>query len=267
MQEHHPRSYFGVISDRFADGLDSILVVGDTTFDIDTFYRKTKERDGFPVLESIGEQSRFGCSEAIANMIRAMGQRAVVASDREIHPIKHRIIVDDKVLCRLDNDMQCSPPGDLPPAKIVLIADYAKGVVTEHTMARVAKLYAGKEIIADWHPSRTLDFYQGATAIKASWNAPFPDNDPRPYIRTKGAGGMTVRADGKVATILARNQFAIDPCGAGDMVLATLGVGRMRGLSWWECCYFASENAAEVCRHWGSVAKVSESIMTAEGAF
>jgi bifunctional ADP-heptose synthase (sugar kinase/adenylyltransferase) len=248
------RSLAGVISDRFADGLDTILVVGDVTLDCDSFYEQVKERDGFPVLVKRRETVRYGCSEAIANMIRGLGGKASVASDDTFHSHKHRIIVGDKVLCRLDSDQQAEPPLDMPPAKIVLIADYAKGVVTEHTINRIAKLYAGKEIIADWHPSRPREFYHCATALKSSWDCPLDVGVP--LIRTLGPFGMVLSVDGEEHRFQAMNHHALDPCGAGDMVLATLGFGRLKGLPWTECCRWASQNAAAVCRQWGSVPAV-----------
>ena len=257
MTAAHPRpnrSFAGVLSDRYADGLDSVLVVGDVTLDIDSFHEQVKERDGFPVLKRVREETRYGCAAAIADMLRAMDVPATVASDNTFHSIKHRIIVGDEVLCRLDEDFKAAPPTDLPPAALILIADYDKGVVTPHTINRVAKLYEGKQIIADWHPNRPRKFYHCATALKASWDC--PTDVGVPLIRTLGPCGMVCYVDGREHRFPALNHNALDPCGAGDMVLATLGAGRLRGLSWFDCCRWASENAAIVCERWGSVAAV-----------
>lgn len=243
-----------MISDRYADSLDTILVVGDISRDVDNFYHQTKERDGYPVLCRIETKERFGCTAAVADMVRALGARASVAYDNNHVSVKRRIIVDGRVLCRLDEDKQADPMRHLPPAAVVLIADYAKGGIDDETMAIIGEKYAGKEIIADWHPSRPLGFYACATALKVSWDCPVLTG--RPTIRTFGMGGMNLSMPNSFNYhhYQAQNKSPLDCCGAGDMVLATLGVGCLRGLSWQECCEWASENAAECCRHWGSVA-------------
>ena len=66
---------------------------------------------------------------------------------------------------------------------------------------------------------------------------------------------MLLVADGEEHHFSAHLTKPLDPCGAGDMVLATLGAGRKIGLSWRECCAWASDNAAWVCSQWGSVAR------------
>ena len=234
-----------------------ILVVGDVVEDIDDFFVQTKERDGYPVLERRAKEWRYGCAVAVQVMCEALGTKARVEADFDNISQKRRLIVDGKVLCRLDHDKEGQPAIIFPAVELVLIADYAKGVVREETINTVAGKYAGREIIADFHPSRSLDFYHCATAIKASWDAP---HDDRPFIRTMGKDGMLLRVDGNEFHFPAKNTEPLDPCGAGDMVLATLGVGRLNGLSWYECCEWASENAAEVCRHWGSVAVESKQL-------
>ena len=248
------RSLAGVISDRYADSLDAIVVIGDVTQDVDNFCRQTKERDGYPVLEIERTESRWGCAQAVAQMAEGLGARAYAVCDVGRCSAKRRIILDNRVVCRIDNDRQAFPIRHLRPAAVVLIADYAKGAIDEETMRLIGEKYAGKEIIADWHPSRPLDFYRCATAIKASWDAPFDDRrDDRPFIRTMGRNGMMLKLIGGLSFWPAQNASPLDCCGAGDMVLAALGVGRLRGYSWYQCCELASETAAVVCSNWGSV--------------
>lgn len=257
------RSFFGMISDRMADSLETVLVIGDVTRDIDQFYVHAKDRDGYPVYTLQEEQRRLGCAKAIADMIEGLGGRASVATDFTAASVKKRIIVDGKVLCRIDKDKVSNPPLDLPPAKLVLLADYAKGVLDERTMARIATKYAGREIIADWHPSRPLSFYKCATALKSSWRAPPPPD--RPFIRTRGKDGLSLYLDGSIVGHWpALNEHPLDCCGAGDMVLAALGYGRLQGWDWSECCQFASEKAAQVCGNWGSVYATGDSASSRE---
>lgn len=236
-----------------------ILVVGDVVEDIDDFFVQTKERDGYPVLERRAKEWRYGCAAAVGTMARELGAQSRVQADFQSVSQKRRLLVGDKVICRLDHDREGNYQHlhyGIPPS-LILIADYAKGYVTQEAMAFIGCEYRNTEIIADFHPSRSLDFYHCAAALKASWDAP---HDNRPFIRTMGKDGMLLRVDGNEFHFPAKNLEPLDPCGAGDMVLATLGVGRLNGLSWYDCCEWASENAAEVCRHWGSVAVESRQL-------
>lgn len=246
------RSLAGMISDRHADSLEAIVAIGDVTEDVDNFCRYVKERDGYRVLEISRVERRFGCTEAVVSMCEALGARAVPVCDPSRAGTKRRIIVNNEVLCRIDQEKQAFPIRFLHPAKVVLVVDYAKGAIDAETMQLIGQKYAGKEIIADWHPDRPLEFYSSATAIKVSWDAP-PVRD-RPCIRTRGMDGLSLYINGDwQADFQALNRSPVDCCGAGDAVLAALGVGRLRGWDWLKCCQFASEVAAEVCKVWGSV--------------
>lgn len=244
------RSLAGTISDRYADSLETLTVIGDTSLDIDEFYKQTKERDGYPVYVQERRETRDGCASAVARMAEALGARTNLYTDIFRTCVKRRLIVKEKVICRLDDDLLGEAKGALPQGKVVVLADYARGVLDGNLMTALAKQYAGREIIADWHPSRPLDFYSCATALKASWDAPFTG---RPLIRTKGEQGLVLETKDYIRVFPALNTNALDPCGAGDMVLATLGVGRLLGLDWPACCQWATETAANVCANWGSV--------------
>lgn len=245
------RSFAGMVSDRFADSLEALVVIGDTSLDIDEFYTKTKERDGYPVYVQERRESRDGCASAVSKMSEALGARTNIYTDTFNTCIKRRLIVDGKVICRLDDDVLGKPRGVLPQGRVVVLADYARGVLDDATMDLIARQYAGREIIADWHPSRPLEFYRCATALKASWDA--PHDDDRPFIRTMGKDGILLKLRGGSWLWPAQNESPLDCCGAGDMVLATLGVGRLQGMGWWDCCRWAAETAAVVCSKWGSV--------------
>lgn len=241
-----------MIGDRFADGLEAIVVIGDYILDTDEFYTAVKSRDGYPCLQRVREEQRHGGAGAVAEMVRGLGAVCRLVSDSDRYSSKQRIIADERVLCRIDRDCNGRPPTDLPPAALVLIADYNKGVITAELMDKIAKRYKGKEIIADVHPGRPPGFYHCATALKASWPI---DLDQRvPVIRTNGWHGMVCQSGGEAWSVPAIGPHpAKDPCGAGDMVLATLGVARLGGMSWQDACQWASENAALVCQQWGAV--------------
>lgn len=251
-----------MISDRYADSLECLAVIGDTSHDIDDFYTYVKERDGYPVLRCVDTEERLGCASAVAEMARKLGARVNLHTDlKGRHSRKRRIIADDKVLCRIDKDYLGWAPQALPQAKVVVIADYNWGVVNEAMMERIASKYEGREIIADWHPGKPLEFYACATAIKCSWCGP-PEGEMRPFIHTRGKGGLTFHDGPRGFDIQALNNNPLDCCGAGDAVLAALGVGRLQGLDWLQCCELASKVAAKVCKVWGSVYEAGDSVGT-----
>lgn len=234
----YERGLNGLIGDRYAAGLESIVVVGDLLHDIDEFHHVVKERDGYPVLTLDRSVSKPGGAGAVASMVRELGEPYILACDPERVGTKRRLIVDGRVLARVDEDRIGMPPKDLPPARLVLIADYAKGTITPETIERIERQYPGREIITDVHQSRPPGYY-GRAITKSSWGPAF--------IRTHGAEG--IECGGRRYKVACE---AIDQCGAGDAVLAALGVGRVRGMDWPEACQFAAEFAAKVCQRWGA---------------
>lgn len=232
-----------MLLDRFSAGLDSIVVIGDLLDDIDEFYTVAKERDGYPCLKLERTERRPGGAGAVARMVRSFGVECILACDPFAVSVKRRLIADDRVLCRLDFDRVSTKWVDTPPAALVLVADYGKGVVTDSLLRRLARQYPGKEIIVDAHASRPEGFYQqaGNVTIKSSFG--------KADIQTQGVDGIIYRGDWFRSLCK-----EVDPCGAGDMVLATLGVARLRGMDWREACRWAAENAARVCEVWGAVA-------------
>lgn len=250
-ERSYKRGIYGLIGDRYADGVSAIIVVGDRLLDVDEFHEVVKERDGYQCLKRVHVEERHGGAAAVTEMVRGLGVQAKLATDSMNYSVKTRIIANNHVICRLDKDHAGTRPPDLSPAALVLIADYGKGVVNEQTMAGIARQYKNREIIADWHPSKPAEFYQCATALKASWDCPVSGN--KPIIKTMGALGLVCHTEGESFAIPSVVGPVVDPCGAGDMVLATLGVGRLAGLSWRQCCEWAVQNAALVCQQWGAI--------------
>lgn len=243
-----------MIGDRYADSLEAIVVVGDRMLDCDEFYATVKTRDGYPCLKRERWEERHGGAAAVSEMVRGLGNVCRLASDTS-YCVKTRVITNGQVVCRIDTDHVQQQPKDLSPAKLVLIADYGKGTITEQVIDRIAERYAGREIIADWHPSRPSGFYHCATALMCSWGCEVDQKVP--LIKTNGERGIELVINGKATRFPPKTEPVLDPCGAGDMVLATLGVGRIRGLSWEKCCQWAISNAALVCQQWGAVAVAS----------
>jgi bifunctional ADP-heptose synthase (sugar kinase/adenylyltransferase) len=223
-----------------------IVVIGDLLEDIDDFCEVVKERDGYPCLRVDRTERRPGGAGAVAEMVRALGVDCELVCDRERVCVKRRLIVEGRVICREDRDAGGRPPTRLPAASLVLVADYGKGVIGRGLWGMIARRYAGLEIIVD--PFRPVEFYRGATAFKSPRELP---SLTVPAIRTLGAAGLACEANGQRFRLPARGPV-VDPCGAGDAVLAALGVARLRRQPWRQACELAIETASAACGVWGA---------------
>lgn len=145
---------------------------------------------------------------------------------------------------------------DMRHAGCVLVADYAKGYCTQRRLQRVTAgaTSAGVPLIVD--PGRGVDWssYCGATAIKANSAEFSAFVESEAFVRmshgtliieTRGAHGLAIYTAGADAFVLpATPAVQRDVTGAGDTVLATIGVGLMTGLSLVDCCRHAVVAAA-----------------------
>jgi bifunctional ADP-heptose synthase (sugar kinase/adenylyltransferase) len=226
-----------------------IVVIGDLLQDIDGFYERVNTKDGYPILRLKKCDTRPGGAGAVAEMVRSLGWPCQLVCDRGRSSVKRRIIADGAVVCRVDEDCAGEFFGPLPEADVVLVADYGKGVVTESSWAAIVERYDGRPIIVDPHHTKPMEFYDGATVIKSSHGV----HPNIPTIHTMGDGGLELLA-GERHTFPAVSVAAVDPCGAGDMVLATVGVAIAMGSSLVEACEWAVKTSAVTCTKWGAVA-------------
>ena len=137
----------------------------------------------------------------------------------------------------------------------ILISDYGKGVCTPHvlrtTIATAKQL--GKPVIVDPVPSADYRHYTGATAItpnrsetaRATGSAINSPDDAFAagrrfcaeleldycFITLDSDGIALVRNDGSEQLLPTRKREVYDITGAGDMVLATIGVGAAAGIA------------------------------------
>lgn len=227
-----------------------IAVIGEFVKDVDEFYDVFGHKDGYPILSLVNREQRPGGAGAVLQMIERLGEPGILVTDTENANTSQRIIVGNSVICSLKGNAAGSLPDFLPYADLVLVVDDGKGVVTQESWKRIVCTYGNREIIVDAHPSRPAGFYCGATAIMSP--VPVVANDV-PLIQTKSHDGLTLTIGGVAYDLpsLVCGQ-ALDPCGAGDSVLATLGVARLRNAAWLDACRIAMENAAIVCSRWGA---------------
>jgi bifunctional ADP-heptose synthase (sugar kinase/adenylyltransferase) len=251
-----------------------ITVIGDWMRDVDLFYRiaRASPEGPWPVVHQIGQAIRPGGAGAVARMVAAMGV-PVTAAGVLSKPVsvKRRLFVNHSQIIRIDDDMvqditstQAAQIARSIVTDIVLVADYGKGMITS-ALWDVLK-YSGKRLIVDPSRARPLAWYAGAYAI-----VPNRSESRVGHSLSQAIGRcrelkeifpnvcIKLDRDGMIASGGARSQHIsaechdpTDVCGAGDMVLAALGVGMARGLDWIDACKFANAMAGAKCRRHGA---------------
>lgn len=247
--------------------------------------------EGFPVVREVSRDERAGGAGAVALMARALGADVTLCtrcrnSDRlteqgvSVHnghwaePIKVRHFLDGRQLFRTDAE-DTTPASDTDilhvlqdaeafEPEVVLVSDYGKGLVTRCMMHQLLARFPRIPIIVD--PARGADWnlYRGAAAVvpnEDEWSTAL-DAGLGPLdasvgnmlrIQKRGPGGISVhRPDGGHARIPGHNINCIDVCGAGDQVLATLGVMLAEGHDWITAARIANLAAALKCERRGA---------------
>lgn len=139
--------------------------------------------------------------------------------------------------------------------QVVLVADYGKGVCTPEILARVFETAraAGVPVIVDPRPGQDYRLYRGATAVTPNRleTRLATGREIRTAEDAFAAGGQLCReldlsyafvtldsdgialvmADGTGHLLPTRKRMVYDITGAGDVVLATIGLGLAEGLS------------------------------------
>lgn len=184
--------------------------------------------------------------------------------------LKERFFVDGRQVFRRDADAEgdsndvWNPPIEesINVADVVLIADYGKGMCTKKilraTIDRAQRL--GKPCIVDPH-GNDWSKYEGATCIKCNIHEhekATPNLEalskwqPDHLVVTHGSTGLYYWGDSPVCAA-ARPRKIADVTGAGDMVLACLGLCIAGGLSWEDACQIANAAAGRKCEKHGAV--------------
>ena len=150
----------------------------------------------------------------------------------------------------------------VPLGEMVLISDYGKGVCTQGLLRNIAA--RGREanvpILVDPARSRDWSDYTQVTLIKANWAEAkeavgsrevlplalarrLSDDHLCHVIVTLGCHGMVcAERDRAVWYLPAEPTEVRDVCGAGDTVLAAIGVGLLNGNSRRKACWLAMES-------------------------
>lgn len=190
---------------------------------------------------------------------RGIDDAGVVIDESRRTTVKTRMIAHVQHVLRVDEE-DTSPVGDKVRAKIidflkknvagfdiVLVSDYAKGLITTPLMEHVVNICrkAGKRVLVD--PARIEDYslYRGvsvitpnraetelATGMKIPPEGPtdaakklLDELDLRAVVVTLDRDGMALcERDGKFRMFPTKTRAVYDVTGAGDMVLSVLGL-------------------------------------------
>jgi bifunctional ADP-heptose synthase (sugar kinase/adenylyltransferase) len=270
-----------------------IVVVGDLILDTYAYYETVKQspEGSHPIVKFLRKENHIGGAGGVNLMVGAMGVECQYVQVTIPTSIKNRIIVDDRVTMRIDQDVVQPIPRDIA-AKVIhtiiqynpstlIVADYGKGVLTDELWYMIRQLAPGVRIIVDPYPTRPLTFYEGKGIILCPnrRDLGFPQQviasdvlEKLSILRTRfehiclkldhqGMMITTKKVNGSpdYLHIPPKEVTVRDVCGAGDMVSASLAVMLDRGESWEEACIFANAMAAEKCRRWGpATVKVSD---------
>ena len=288
-----------------------ILVVGDVMLDRYIWGDATRisPEAPVPVIDVLRETWTAGGAANVALNIAALGARCTVAgyvgadesgsrlaqslADKKIAVIrtpgsaqtivKTRVMVQRQQLCRIDRE---SPPSayrfsadqaeallaaEIAACDAIILSDYAKGILHDELVARVARLgrAAGKFLALDPKPKRKLAFHgfdlitpNKRESLELAGLTPpphtaFPAAEvctrlhdlyaTKHLVITLGEDGMLLSAGGKIlSTIPTAAREVFDVSGAGDTSLAALVLALTAGAKLATAAQFANAAAGVV---------------------
>jgi len=208
----------------------------------------------------------------------AEGGRVTTRKTRVVANHSHQVLrIDEEDTTPISDETAEKLLGDwggwLETADIVLMSDYRKGLLTADFVGRFLEL-AGKKgipVLANAKPE-SAGFFVGADLVSLNraevggvlGEKPKDRNrasalgldllqvtGSKSVLITLGEGGMVARSDSETFEIPAPEVEAYDVAGAGDTVLATVGMGMARRGFCEEVFGLAAETGARVVQHIG----------------
>ncbi len=221
-----------------------------------------------------------------------VGWEAMVVDDHRPTTRKMRVMTGPHHIVRVDYELKkyLSPQAEekilnefkrrLPESDVVILQDYAKGVVTEKVVRTMVDLchQQGKMLLVDPTRANPGDFYKGCDLIKPNYDEAvllaglnFDDLRENPnrveeagralqkktgakqVVLTQGKEGMSIFEGAKVTKVPTRAKRVFDVTGAGDTVIAALALGLAGGLDLETSCQLANYAAGVVVAKIGCV--------------
>ncbi len=292
-----------------------VLVVGDVMLDRYWFgeVERISPEAPVPVVRVARREDRLGGAANVARNVAALGGQVTLVgvlgedeagdsirrlsaeagihadliADPSLHTtLKMRVLGRQQQLLRVDFEQQPEQAAldrvdaalarHLANHDIVVLSDYAKGVLTRVESLLAMARHAGIPVLVD---PKGDDYarYRGATLVTPNrsemqqavgrWNSEAELTDRAQRLRadldleallvTRSEQGMTLFTDTGRDHIDAQAHEVFDVSGAGDTVLATLAVSRAIGLPWAEAMGWANKAGGI------AVGKLGTSVVTA----
>lgn len=227
--------------------------------------------------------------------------RPLFASDRPTTS-KTRVLADTQCVARIDRESR-SPLTESdaaaflnlatasladPALAMLILSDYAKGALDERLCAALidGARRRGLPVLVD---PKGSDYrkYAGATGLTPNWRevslaCGVDPSDEAAVLAgvsrlreslgvafiavTRGRNGITLIDDGGCRSIPTRPLATFDVCGAGDTVIAALGVALLSGRSLADACHFANRAAGIAVAHLGTHATTCAELEDAAGS-
>ena len=238
-------------------------------------------------------------AERLVDQLEAIGIKSdgVVVDRTRPTTIKTRVVAGSQQIVRFDRESVLDLSKEaaerllelaterLEDADALLISDYAKGVISKRLARQVLSLARRRKKITIVDPKvHHLHLYKGATVVtpnhhEAAAFARFrmrEEQDPESVGRelqrklevsavlvTRGEQGMSLFEDGRVTHIPAVAKEVYDVTGAGDTVVAALGLALTSGASLKEAAVIANHAAGVVVGKAGTATASRQELLEA----
>lgn len=244
-----------------------VLVIGDPMKDVYHFgmAERLSPEAPVPVFVETRIEVRPGGAANVAEQVDALGATYRPHWPADDWTEKHRFLVGNHQLLRVDKDRRHAPPDELPclnRINAIILSDYAKGWLTAKFCQELitAAKTEGIPVIVD-PKGRGWNKYDGCTIIcpnTAEAQNPEIVHFDRVLFK-QGSRGMTLRQPGKEDHRFPATARAVfDVTGAGDTVVATLACALSVGATFEQAALMANLAAGHV------VGEVGTSVCTAE---
>lgn len=241
----------------------NVLVIGDSCIDeyrFGSIYRLNPEGPT-PLLTATHVVQSYGMASNVAANLQSFGLqvdlRVPKVLSKKIRYVDERT---GKHLLRVDQDVYADPyslDGQFSYDAIV-VADYAKGFVTEHLVSELRQLFDGP-IFVDTKRTR-LQTYDNVFYKINELEFSRLQQIPRNLIVTLGAKGCLY--DGKMYA--GTKVDTLDVCGAGDVFMAGLVCGYLSLGSIIKAIDLANVAAAISCKHLGTYTLTEQDVYLAQ---
>ncbi len=264
--------------------------------------QNVKSLGGIPWLVSVvGEDSGATLLRQLFAQVQVNTEGLIVDASRPTTR-KTRVMAQHHHLVRVDREIRknlsletekkvlAKVEALLPKIDIVVIEDYAKGVVSQTLLRQLVESSHrfGKKVLVDPHQTNSGDFYSGVDLIKPNFNEAVAlsglDYDElrdspekiidlgralqkrtgaKEVVMTRGKDGMMIFSGEHLLRVPTFARQVFDVTGAGDTVIAAMALGVSAGLPLAESCMLANFAAGVVVAKVGCVPCTVSELQTA----